>query len=293
MVKEREVKLSSLDKVLWPDPGIDKAQLLDYHIKLAPYSLKYWQNRPLTLTRYPKGVLETGFYQKNCPESAPDWVKRVLPVGKEAVTNDIVVDQLSTLIWWVNQSAIEFHPATYDLVHLSNPSFAIIDLDPTAPTGFLEAVQVATYTRVILDELGLRGYPKTSGGTGVHIYIPLEPIYTFAQTNRLIEFIGELLSRFYPMQVTQERLIKNRNGVYIDHMQNRANKTIVGVYSPRPLNNAPVSTPVTWDELGSIHPGDFTVSSIIDRINSVGDIFAPVLTDKQNIDHLIPLMTKQ
>ncbi len=291
-VDGRDVRLTNLDKVIWPDIGVTKAQLMEYHLKMSDLTLPYWRNRPMTITRYPKGVTETGFYQKNCPEYAPEWVETVIIPGDDKETEYILVNNSATLIWMANQSAIEFHPATYCDHAPKIPSFAVIDLDPTAPQGFDEAVEVALYTKVILEQLKLRGYPKTSGATGIHIYIPLQPSYTFSQTSRLVEFIGQLLINFYPKQVTNERLIKNRTGVYIDHLQNLANKTIAGVYSPRPLPGAPVSTPITWEELPSVHPGDFIIENVPNRIQQQGDLFAPVLTDLQNLSHILPMMNQ-
>jgi len=292
-VEGKLINLSSLDKLLWKDPPITKADLINYFITAAPAALPYWQNRPLTLTRYPNGIEQEGFYQKNCPEYAPTWVKTYKTVADRTSVEYIVCNDLATLVWLANQAVIEVHPATYLANDPEHPSFAIIDLDPTAPLGFEAARDVALKIKVILDQLGLRGYPKTSGATGVHIYIPLKPQYTFDQTSLFVEIIGKLLIKFYPNLVTNERLVRNRRGVYIDHLQNQPGKTIVGVYSPRPLPGAPVSTPVEWDELARIDPSDFTVLTLPQRLKTKGDLFAPVLRDQQTIDHVFDLLSAE
>ncbi len=289
LIEDKQVSITSLDKPLWTEPLVTKGDLLQYYIKIAPIALKYWQNRPLTLTRYPNGVDEEGFYQKNCPKYAPDWIKTVSVTGQEGIEY-IICNDLATLVWLGNQGTIEIHPATYEITQEQTPSYAIIDLDPTPPLGFPAAREVAKKVKIVLDQLGLRGYPKTSGATGIHIYIPLQPRYSFFDTSRLVEFIGKLLIEFYPEAVTNERLIKNRHGVYIDHLQNQAKKTIVGPYSLRPLEFAPISTPIEWDELGTVSPNQFTILNFMERIAVKGDLFASVLTDLQSIDHLLAML---
>lgn len=286
-VEGRQIPLSNLDKLLWTIPALTKADLIRYLINIGPVALKYWANRPVTLTRYPDGVDKVGFYQKNCPEYAPSWVERAGIVTGDGSTEYIICNDLATLVWLGNQGVVEIHPATYQISAPSRPSFAIIDLDPTAPLGFAEARHIAKTVKAVLAELGLRGYPKTSGATGIHIYIPLLPKYTFTQSCGLVEFIGRLLVKLEPELATNERLVRNRRGVYIDHLQNLPGKTIVGAYSPRPLPGAPVSAPIGWEELDWIVPEDFTITTVPQRVKAVGDLFEPVLSDQQSIDHLL------
>ncbi|MDI9419754.1 MAG: DNA polymerase domain-containing protein [Firmicutes bacterium] len=286
-VDGKRIQLSNLDKLIWPIPALTKADLIQYFTSIGPVALKYWSGRPLTLTRYPDGVHNHGFYQKNCPAYAPAWVDRISVVTDTKTIEYIICNDLATLVWLGNQAVIEIHPATYCINDPNRPSFAIIDLDPAAPSGFDEARRVAAIIRNVLAELGLRGYPKTSGATGIHIYIPLLPKYSFEQSCWLVEFIGRLLVRLEPQLVTNERLVKKRRGVYIDHLQNLPGKTIVGVYSPRPLPHAPVSTAISWDELDYIRPEDFTITTVPQRIKAVGDLFEPVLTDQQSIDQIL------
>lgn len=286
VVEGQEVKLTNLDKVLWEDVRITKADLIEYHIKMAPFTLSHYADRALTVTRYPHGIEGEFFYQKNCPDYAPEWVTRRVIEGTEF----IIVDQVATLVWLANQAAIELHPSTYQAEQPVNPSYALIDLDPTAPQGFAEAVEIAFLVKNVLDRLNLRGYPKLSGATGVHVYIPLVPKYSFADTVALAQFIGATLEKVYPEKVTTERLVKNRRGVYVDHLQNGFHKTLAGVYSPRPLSSGRVSAPVTWDELTQVKPADFTIKTMPKLVLERGDLFELVLSDLQTMDHVLELV---
>lgn len=226
------------------------------------------------------------FYQKNCPRGAPEWVQTHMVHD----TRYVLVNDVSTLLWLVNQSVIEFHPAEFTTRAPQFASYAVIDLDPTPPLGFAAAVEVALQCREILLQLGLRGYTKTSGATGVHIYIPLQPGYDFAVTSALAKTIGVMLQKELPGLVTLERLVKHRKGVYVDYLQNAPSRTLVGVYSPRPTPEAAVSTPVTWEELPNVRPAQFTIAAVPSRTREMGDLFAPVLSDAQSLQHLLPLL---
>ena len=281
-VEGKLLQLSNLDKVLWPKVGLTKANLLDYHARLSGLTKHHWQGRTLTVTRYPHGVEEEFFYQKNIPQSAPPWVT----THRIEETNYIVAGDLATVSWLANSAAIEFHPSTFVTSRPEVPSYAIIDLDPTAPQGFAEAVQIGKYCRDILGEMGLCGYPKFSGATGIHIYIPLQSRYNFAISAQLVRVIGITLQRLHPHKVTLERLIKNRHGVYVDYMQNHPARTIVGVYSPRPTPEATVSTPVRWEDLDYYKPSDFTLQTVPAWVKEKGDLFEPVLRKSQSLEHL-------
>lgn len=282
-VEGKSLQLSSLDKVLWPKAGLTKADLLDYHVRLYPYTKKHWHGRTLTVTRYPHGVEQDFFYQKNRPSSAPPWVLSQT-IGE---TDFVVGSDLGTIIWLANSGVIEFHPATFLASRPDVPSYAIIDLDPTEPQGFKEAVEVAKYCRDLLAQLGLQGYPKLSGATGIHIYIPLEANYDFEVSSNLIKQIGLTLQKQHPSKITLERMKKNRHGVYVDYLQNHPARTIVGVYSPRPTPEATVSTPINWSDLDYYEPRDFTVKTVPAWIQERGDLFNGVLAVKQSLGHLI------
>lgn len=281
-VDGRMLQVSNLDKVLWPKLGLTKADLLDYHVRLHTLTLAHWHGRALTLTRYPHGIAEAFFYQKNVPASAPPWVVS----HRREDTDYVVANDLSTLTWLVNSAAIEFHPSTYVVTRPEIPSYAIIDLDPTEPQSFKEAVEVARHCRDVLGELGLRGYPKLSGATGIHIYIPLQERYDFTVSSELVRLIGLKLQHTYPHKVTLERLVRNRRGVYVDYLQNHPGKTIVGVYSPRPTPEATVSAPVEWEDLEYYKPQDFTIRTVPQWIKERGDLFRGVLSDRQPLEAL-------
>lgn len=282
-VEGRSLQLTNLDKILWPRQGFTKADLLDYHARIQTVTVAHWRDRDLTVTRYPHGVDGDFFFQKNVPTSAPPWVITHI-LGD---TEYILANDLSTVTWLVNSAAIEFHPSSYQTSDPSMPSYAIIDLDPTAPLGFRETVEMAKRCDDLLRELGLRGYPKLSGATGIHIYIPLEGHYDFTISSELVHLLGVTLERLYPRQVTLERLIKNRRGIYIDYLQNHQSKTVVGVYSPRPTPEATVSTPVNWDDLAYYQPQDFTIKTVPQWVAERGDLFGDVLCKPQSLDHLV------
>lgn len=279
-VGDQEFFISNLDKILWPNLSITKGQLLEYYATISPFALKHWMKRPTTVIRYPHGINQTGFFQKNCPNFAPEWISKATVNSIEYV----LCNDLPSIIWLINQAAIELHFPLYQVGQPENPDLIVIDLDPTPPCGFQDVVEVAFYIKEILFEMGLQGFPKTSGATGLHIFLPIEPKYTFQQTSGFVGFIGKLLQQVFPDKVTTERLIKNRRGIYVDHLQNSASRTMAGVYSLRALPNATVSTPVTWEELPMIDPTDLNIFSVPQRLVKVGDLFADVITKQQSLD---------
>ena len=188
-------------------------------------------------------------------------------------------------MWLANMGCIEIHPWLSTVDNLENPSFAVFDLDPADGATWQQVVDVAGVIRLALDRLGLRSYPKTSGATGIHIYVPLEPVHTYARVRGFVERVGRLLIAADPEGVTMEWDIPKRTGkVFIDHNQNVGGKTIASVYSVRPRPGAPVSTPLTWDEVASVDPDEFTIATVWDRVQRFGDLFAPVLQGGQTLD---------
>lgn len=286
-VEGRAVQLTNLDKVLWPKQGFTKADLLDYHVRMQTLTSAHWGSRALTVTRYPHGVDGEFFFQKNVPTSAPPWVVTNL-LGE---TEYVIANDLSTIIWLANSAAIEFHPSTFQIGDPNIPSYAIIDLDPTKPLGFTETVDMAKLCGDLLLEIGLRGYPKFSGATGIHIYIPLEAHYDFKISSELVRLLGVSLQRLYPTQITLERLIRNRRGIYIDYLQNHQGKTIVGVYSPRPTPEGTVSTPVDWVDLDYYQPQDFTIKTVPQWVAERGDLFGDVLYRPQSLEHFTQIFS--
>lgn len=279
LVAEYPVRVSNLDKPLWPQAGITKADYIQYVIDMSPYLIRHLKDRPLTLVRYPHGVQGKSFYQKNAPKDTPEWVQTFSVYSKDSERDIhyILANNTATLIWLANQACIELHPWYTKVQNPDSPTNIAIDLDPSVP-GFEKVRTVAFGVKEILDDLGFPSYPKTSGATGLQIFIPLQPGFTFEETRVVTHFIGRYMAKTYPQLVTIERMVKDREDkVYVDYLQHAPGKTLVGPYSPRPVPQATVSAPVTWRELseGAL-PEDFTMRTMPQRVKKIGDLFAPM-----------------
>lgn len=278
-----EVSLSHLDKVLWPDEGITKGDLVAYYLSIAPRLLPHLADRPLTLKRMPGGVGEEYFYQRDAPDHTPGWVPRCTVESEDSDPDEMIVaGSAAALAFTVNLGALEMHPL-HARCGRSDPDYLVVDLDPFEPAGFEDALVVARHIRVVLDHLGLEGFPKTSGATGVHVYVPLAAGHTFEETRGVAEAIGRTVTEADPERVTMEWPVSRRSGkVFVDHLMNRRGASLASVYSVRPRPGAPVSTPLSWDEVesGEVRPEDFTIETIFSR---PGDPFAPVLTGVQTL----------
>jgi bifunctional non-homologous end joining protein LigD len=239
------------------------------------------------MARFPDGADGDFFYEKQAPSHKPDWMP-VAPIHSGVRGGAIeycTAPDKPSLMWFANMGCIEIHPWLSRVGTVDRPDFAIFDLDPAAGTGWDQVVDTARHIHVALDSLGLRGYPKTSGATGVHIYVPLEPTHSYARVRRFVETVGRLIVAADPTNVTMEWDIPARAGkVFIDHNQNVGGKTIASVYAVRPFPGAPVSTPLSWKELEEVTPDMFTIATIWRRIADVGDRFAPVLAGGQTLD---------
>lgn len=294
-INNHEVKLTNLDKVIWPDDGYTKADLIKYYIDISPYLLPHLQNRPFVMSRYPNGIKEEFFYQKDCPEYAPSWIQ-THPIYTETKAKDvqyIICNNVETLAWLANQACIEMHPWLAKTDNLKCPDIAVFDLDPMPPLDFNDALEIAPLVKEALNEFGLKGFPKTSGATGVHVYVPLEPVYTYQEVKEFVHYICRLINQVYPQKTTMERLIENRTGkVYLDYLQNTSGKTMACQYSLRPHQGAPVSTPLTWEEVenGKINPGDFNIKTIRERVKDTGDLLKELLHQRQTLDRVLKLV---
>jgi len=282
----RELRLSNLDKPYWPDEGITKGDLLAYYHNVAPLVLPHLRDRPLTMLRMPDGIAGEAFYEKRVPSHAPDWLPTARVPGEDRKPIDMVMAQdLASLLYVINLGCIELHPLHSRSSTLDYPEFALFDLDPFEPYTFADVRAVARLIKVVLDGLGLRGYPKTSGATGMQVHVPLEPVHPYAGVRAFVEQVGRLLVRAYPEKVTMAWPVGERAGkVFVDHQMNRRGANIASVYSVRPRPGAPVSTPLDWEELDSdLEPGDFRIDNVWERL-AQGDRFAPMLTDRQTLD---------
>ncbi|HHW11413.1 MAG TPA: DNA polymerase domain-containing protein [Firmicutes bacterium] len=282
-VNGHQIPVKNLDKPFWPEDGYTKADVMAFYIKVWPYLAPHLKDRPLSLVRYPEGINGQYFYQKNFP-AAPPWVETIPIRSKTRVTHYVMANNLETLIWSINLGCIEVHPWLSTQWHLDYPTYVIFDLDPMAPATFQEAVQVAFALKSLTDHLGLALFPKISGATGLHLYLPVKPVYSYRETATFVQRLGEAVIRVLPGLATNERMVSARGGkVYIDHLQNQKGKTIASVYSLRPFAGAPVSMPVTWEELPTIQPDSFNITNAAARLAATGDLFAPLLSLQQEL----------
>jgi bifunctional non-homologous end joining protein LigD len=293
-LSEERVKLSSADRVLFPDDGITKGDLFDYYGKVADAILPHLRDRPFTFKRYPHGITEDVYFQKQVPKGTPDWVPTreftTHPRGGGSRQVDFaLVNSRDVLLWTVQMNCIDMN-AWYSRVDKpQRPDYVVFDLDPPdEPDGFAQAIEVAQLIRELLDELELPGYVKTSGADGIHVLAPIQRRATFQETYDFAGAASRLLEDRHPGLVTTEWLKKKRSGVLVDHRQNGAGKTIASVYSVRPKPGAPVSTPLRWEELTpDVRPRDFTMEVALRRVASQGDLFAPVLEDARPLGQAV------
>lgn len=283
-VAGRQLALTNLDKVLWPEHGITKAELIEYYTRMAPFVLPYLKDRPLVLTRYPDGIHGKWFYHKDAPTGTPDWVP-TWPARAEdgRILRYLLCQEPATLSFVANLGAIELHPWLSRHQSPDQPDWAVIDLDPAEGTEFTHVLTCARLVRQLLAAVRIEGVPKLSGATGIHIYCPCGPGYTYQETAAFCEAVGRVLLKVYPERVTLQRVVAKRTGkVYVDYLQNRRGQTITTVYGVRPLPGAPVSAPLTWPEVEG-EPPRFTIQTIRQRIDQVGDLFAPILRLSQDL----------
>src|SRR3954454_3269113 len=285
-MKTMTVKLTSPDRVLFPEDGITKGDVFAYYRKVGPTLVPYLRNRPFTLKRYPHGIDGEVFFQKQAPKGLPDWIptRRFTTHPREGgsrLVDFTLLNSVEAVLWMVQMNCVDMN-AWYSRVDKPHrPEFVLFDLDPP-DGGFELAIEVAHLIRALLDEVGLPGYVKTSGADGIHVVAPITRRSTFEQTYSFAERAARLLERRHPGKVTTEWLKKKREGVLVDHRQNGHGKTIASVYSVRPKPGAPVSTPLHWDELiDGVRPRDFSFKVVLDRVAARGDVVAPVLEDPQ------------
>ena len=281
VINGHELKFSNLDKVYWPDDKVTKRDLINYYYQVSTYILPYLQGRPQSLNRYPNGIGGKSFYQKDVTGKVPDWVDTYLyhAEGDDTDKHFLVGDDQATLLYMANLGAIEINPWNSTIRKPDNPTWCIIDLDPSDKTTFEQVIQAAQMTKSVLDEMNIPSYPKTSGSTGIHIYIPLAEKYTYEQSKEFARVIVTLVQQQLPEFTSIERAVKDRKGkMYLDFLQNRPQATIAAPYSARPKPGATVSMPLHWNEVKKgLQIKDFTIRNAMKRLEEVGDIFKPVL----------------
>ena len=297
-VEGRHLKLSNLDKVLYPEAGFTKGQVIDYFVRIAPVLLPHLHGRPLTMKRYPNGVSGQFFYEKNCPKHRPEWVQtaRVWSEGNNRWMDYCMAEDLATLVWAANLADLELHTSLSLGKEILRPTFLVFDLDPGAPANIVQCCQVGLWVREIFRRLGLDCCAKTSGSKGLQIYVPLNTAVTYDQTKPFAHEIARLLERQHPQLVVSDMKKSLRAGkIFVDWSQNDDHKTTICVYSLRARERPTVSTPVKWEEVERcLKSGDaaslvFTSDETIQRADKFGDLFAPVLKLKQKLPALAKL----
>jgi bifunctional non-homologous end joining protein LigD len=280
------LRLGNLDKVYWPAQGYTKGDLLAYYDQVAPYLVPHLVDRPVHMLRYPDGIEGEAFYQRQAPEHLPDWFETLEVQDESRGQRDrhMIIGSREALLTLVNLGSIDIHPWMSRRQSLDSPDYTVIDLDPkSAPFG--NVVKVARVVGRILRGIGVEPHLKTSGKTGIHIYLPLRRGYTYDHSRMFAEGIARAVCREIGDLATVERGMGARGGkVYVDFLQSRRGQTVVPPYAVRPVAEASVSTPLTWDELdGDLHPSHFTLHDVIERLESRGDLFLPVLGEGEDL----------
>jgi bifunctional non-homologous end joining protein LigD len=288
-VEGRRLSLSNLDKVMYPAVGFTKGQVIDYYTRIAPFVLPHLRDRPLTLKRYPNGVDGGHFYEKNAPSHRPEWV-RVAPIELRSKTIEFVLcNDLPTLVWLAHLADLELHPSLSLAEDIDRPAVMAFDLDPGEGAGLPECCEVAFILRDALARLKLECFPKTSGSKGIQVYVPLnvEDVDYDHGTKALSQALARHLEAQHPKLIVSQQKKELRKGkVLIDWSQNDESKTTVGVYSLRARERPTVSTPVSWEELEDPSALVFEAADVLERVESEGDLFAPVAELRQELPDL-------
>jgi bifunctional non-homologous end joining protein LigD len=291
-IQGRRLKLGNLGKVLYPEAGFTKAQVIDYYVRVSPVLLPHLRGRPLTMKRYPNGVSGMHFYEKNCPAHRPDWVEtaHIWSPGNNRWMDYCMVQDVATLVWAANLADLELHTSLSLAKEMMRPTMIVFDLDPGAPANIVQCCQVGLWVRQIFEHFGLEAFPKTSGSKGLQIYVPLNTAVTYDRTKPFAHEIARLLERAHPDLVVSEMKKALRvNKIFVDWSQNDDYKTTVCVYSLRAKERPTVSTPVTWDEVENTlkkqDPGllVFDYAQVLERVERMGDLYEPVLKLKQKL----------
>jgi len=298
-VQGRRLTLSNLEKVLYPQAGFTKAQLIDYYVRIAPVLLPHLHGRPLTMKRYPDGVDGELFYQKNCPDHRPSWVAtaRVWSEGNKRWMEYCMVQEVATLVWAANLADIELHTSLSLAKEILRPTMIIFDLDPGEPADIVQCCQAGMWVRDIFQHFGLQAFPKTSGSKELQVYVPLNTPVTYDDTKPFAHEVAKLLEIQRRDNIVSDMKKALRVGkVFVDWSQNDDHKTTVCVYSLRAKARPTVSTPVTWKEVEQCWAKKdagllvFESDQVLKRVKRMGDLYEPVLTLKQKLPPLAALV---
>ncbi len=305
-VRGRKVRVTNPGKVYFAERGLTKLDIVNYFVSVGDGVLGALRDRPTTLERWPAGVFEgaklstrqdnrgDAFYQKRVPQGAPEWVETAeitFPSGRTAV--EVCPTEVAVVAWAANLGTLTFHPWPVRRPQVDNPDQLRIDLDPQPGTGFADSARIAPEVRALLQELGMDGFAKTSGGRGVHVYVPIEPRWTFVEARRAVIALGREMERRMPDQVTMSWWKEERGErVFVDFNQMARDRTIRSAYSVRPIARATVSAPLRWDELDSVEPEDFDVLTMPARFAEVGDLHAGVAETAYSLEPLLEMSAR-
>ncbi|MCX8525737.1 DNA ligase D [Chryseobacterium formosus] len=281
-LNKQKVKLTNQDKIYFPKDGITKGDVIEYYQSVSKYILPHLKNRALSLNRFPNGIEELGFYQKDAGDSVPDWIKttKVYSESTDKNIDYIYCNDKATLAYLNNLGCIDLNPWNSSLPDLENPDFLVLDLDPSKKNTFDDVIETALQVNEVLKSIKIKGYCKTSGSTGIHIYIPMGGKYDFDQVKDFAHILMKQVNQKLPKLTTLERSLKKRDDkkIYLDYLQNRSGQTLASVYSIRPKEGASVSMPLEWEELKKgLKPTDFNIHNALERVKGKGDLFKPVL----------------
>jgi DNA ligase D-like protein (predicted polymerase) len=292
-VAGREIQISNPDKVLFPEAGHTKLDLVRYYLAVADGALRGAGGRPNMLVRYPNGIADEFFYQKRAPKSRPPWIEVVslrFPSGRSA--DEVVPRDAAALAWLANLACLELHPHPVRAEDLDHPDELRVDLDPVPGVDWLQIRQVAGVVRETLHDVGLVGWPKTSGSRGIHIGVRIERRWTFDQVRRAALALAREVERRAPTLATSKWWKEERHGVFVDYNQNAKDRTVASAYSVRPRPHAPVSAPLDWDEVSDADPADFTLITMPARFREVGDRHAGIDDHAGSLDSLLELSAR-
>jgi bifunctional non-homologous end joining protein LigD len=282
------VTITNRQKIYWPDDGFTKGDVIDHYNKMADYILPHLKGRCLSLKRNPNGINDKGFYHKDAGENAPAYVDvfKVKSESNQKIIDYIVCNNKATLLYVANLGCIEINPWNSTTKKIANPTWMVIDIDPSDKNKFTEVVDTALAAKMVLDKAGVSSYCKTSGASGLHVYVPLKNKYDYVTVRDFAHIIASLVQEQLPDTTTLERSLSKRGPkIYIDYLQNSAGQTLASVYSIRPVPGASVSTPLDWKEVNhQLSPQQFTIENILLRVKRKGDLFLPVLNESNSID---------
>jgi bifunctional non-homologous end joining protein LigD len=285
----RTVHLTNLTKLLFPEDRYSKRDLIRYYVQVAPVMIPHYKDRPLSMNPHPDGIHGKSYWVKDKPDYAPEWIPTFRYQDQKSLKDWILIEEVATLAWLANHAVIDMHPWYSRVDKPEYPDWSVVDLDPAEGATFKDVIAVAKVVKTALDHLNLTALLKTTGQSGLHIYIPIERRYTLDESRGFVAKLSHMIAELMPDKVTEVWEVKRRTGkIRIDYTQNVINKTLAGPYSVRPALRAPVSTPIAWKELDDprLRPDKWTIQTLGDRLLEVGDLFHDALTMRQRLPEL-------